>query len=161
MTSLENRLQDTEAALYAALKTLHERDGHIGLANWPAESISPALSTPQRSKAEKQHEWKRQQLQTGEDLVAWFAEKQQRIAIAHENITAPFEHPPSDQLHSVEPSTIYTTPGPRALDFSAHAHPSSTPPVDVMEQLKSCKCPTVPNGSSSPTASNTWLKNYF
>jgi hypothetical protein len=160
MTSVEKRLQNTEAALYVALNALHERDGGIGSISLPADGNTLTTSTPQRSKTEKQHEWKRLQLQTGEDLVAWFLEKQQQTTIAHDlqqDIDAPVEHIGTDQLSSLEPLEI----DPGALDFSTHALPSSTPSVDAMERLKSCRCPTVPNGSLSPTTSTTWLRNYF
>jgi hypothetical protein len=163
MTSVESRLQDTEAALYAALNALHNRGG-IGSIAFPTDCSTLTMSKPQRSKAEKQNGWKRQQLQTSEDLVAWFVQRKHQNATTHgrpQTITAPPEHPPRDDTSGAEPSTICAASGAEALDFSAHTHPSSTPSVDVMKQLRSCRCPTVPNLSLSSATSAAWLKNYF
>jgi hypothetical protein len=137
MTSLENRLQETEAALLAAVNALQGRGGVDAIDFCAADEVSKV----QRSKAEKQKEWKRLPLRTVEDLVAWSVEKQQQATIAHD--TTPPEHPRSDQNRNIVPSV------------------TSKPTADVVEHLKSCRRPTIPNASYTPPTSTAWLENYF
>jgi hypothetical protein len=137
MTSLENRLQETEVALLAAVNALQDRGGVDAIDFCAVNEVSKV----QHSKAEKQKEWKRLPLRTGEDLVAWSVEKQQQATIAHD--ATPPEYPRSDQHRNIVPSV------------------SSKPTADVVEHLKSCRRPTIPNASCTPTTSTAWLENYF
>ncbi|KAH3934583.1 hypothetical protein HBI56_024050 [Parastagonospora nodorum] len=77
MNSIEKRLQDTEAALYATLRALQDMDGLESL-SLNVESGPKTESRPRRSKAEKQKEWMQRPLQTSEDILTWFRDEQQR-----------------------------------------------------------------------------------
>jgi hypothetical protein len=123
--------------MLAAVNALQGRGGVDAIDFCAADEVSKV----QRSKAEKQKEWKRLPLRTVEDLVAWSVEKQQQATIAHD--AAPPEHPQNNQHRNVEPSV------------------TSKPTVDVVEHLKSCRRPTIPNASYTPTTSTAWLENYF
>jgi hypothetical protein len=129
MTSLENRLQETEAALSAAMNALRGR-GEIGAIEAPVEGGVG------RSKAERQKEWKRWPLGTGEEIGKWSVEKEQRNVRAH------------DEHGDGETSAAHAASDIEALH-------------DAMDQLKSCRRPTVPNVSCSPTSSVQWINNYF
>lgn len=156
MTSLETRLRDTEAALYATLRALQDQ-GDITLAPVHVDANVLETSKPQRSKAERQHEWKREPLQTREDLVAWLGAKQQQHANAH-NIR-PNAAPSRDLPMEVYPSL--ETPDFQEDELLADGQPSPTPSSAVMEQLKKCTPPKIPNFSFSGTNPVAWLDSYF
>jgi hypothetical protein len=150
MTSLENRLQETEAALLAAMNALRDRGG-IGAIEVPVDGGEKTSC----SKAEKQQRWKRWPLRSGEDLVAWCVEKEQQ------DVRARPEEPRSYQHRDGETSITHAVSDAGALDSSAHDHHFYASLGDVVEQLRSCKRPTAPNVSNSPTVSTAWLNNYF
>jgi hypothetical protein len=158
MTSLENRLQDTEAALFTTLHAL-ETQGNGDLSSLSFNSngnVNCAMSPrPSRSKLEKQNEWRQQPLQKSEDLIAWFEERRK---VTPNRLAAP----ESSRDLAREPSN--TSLMPRLNSESAHGHahlPPDAPPLDVAERLSSCSRPTVPNGFSSTAKPTAWLDCYF
>jgi hypothetical protein len=160
MTSLENRLQDTETALYATLCAL-ETQGNVG--SWPLDNTNGGcemIIKPQRSKLEKQNEWKQQPLQKNEDIIAWFEERR----AAHNRLKVPAlsQNLAEEQPSDAEPSTTFLVPSSKGEPARRHAHqPPNPPQLDIEERLRSCRQPTVPNGSSLIASSTSWLSRYF
>jgi hypothetical protein len=160
MTSLENRLRDTEAALLSALRVLQDSGGTPSV-QLHADDISKASSRAQRSKADKQNDWTRYPLQTSEDLLAWFRDASQSganadnmghdPAVGHERSSEP-------QL-AVQSSSTYPTPNPQ--DRAPSARPMYSNVGAALEKLRHCKAPTAPNVSRSAAISAAWLDNYF
>jgi hypothetical protein len=154
MTSLENRLQDTEAALFATLHAL-ETQGNGNLASLSFDSnrnVNRAMSPrPQRSKLEKQNEWKQQPLQKSEDLIAWFKE---RRTVAHNRPAVP----ESSRNLAREPSNTSLM---LSLNSESAHLPPDAPQLDVAERLSRCSRPTVPNDFSSTASPTAWLDCYF
>lgn len=74
MNSLEDRLAETETALYSALTTIDSMSQNDTGLSQLVTTLSSPLSH-ERSKIEKQDEWKRLPLRNGEQLQAWFEEK--------------------------------------------------------------------------------------
>jgi hypothetical protein len=157
MTSLENRLHDTEAALYSTLSALrgHGIDDFKGPVS--AGNMYPA-ERPQRSKAEKQAEWKQQPLRTKEDLLAWFQERQ---AGAHndQDIALPAMNPDL-QIAETELPTLNMDDGNEQRAYM-QTLTTDMSPVDVIERLKQCRRPVVPNNSASDGNDTAWLDCYF
>jgi hypothetical protein len=163
INTLEKRLQDTEAALYAALLALEDqrsiRSGDLSSLKMPREL----------SKVDRQDEWKHLPLQTSEQLSAWFQHKHQQAV------------PPEPELpHIPFPGAAISQPegsqGPEDLqiDVPVSATPGlgttcspsgsdSTLPVSsksVTEQLKGIDPPRAPN-TSTPQARSALWHNYF
>lgn len=75
MNSLEDRLAETEAALYSALKAIDAMD-HGGSHRIDQLRVADRMSKIQeRSKAERRDEWKRLPLRSGEQLQNWYEQK--------------------------------------------------------------------------------------
>jgi hypothetical protein len=160
MTSLEDRLQDTEIALYTALRALQAQGGSVSVSELLNEHI-PTASMPQCSKAEKQREWKRQPLWTSEDFVMWCEDQHQRFqTLPSTRLEAPFRGDKVEQT-SAETSAVPTTSGMQDEHLSARAHPLSMPSEAVIQQLRHCQPPTVPNGTMAATHLGAWYDNYF
>lgn len=151
MASLEERLQDTEIALDAALRSVTDQRGQ-GIVYYhldTARNLAPAF---QYSKAEKQRSWRQQPLRTSEDIVAWFEARQ----VNGHNATSPHS-PKIDQVqdgaHSA--STVedahLPTRGPSPIAY----------PSDAMTKLRSCKRPLTPNVPYNSARSTEWLDRYF
>lgn len=162
MISLENRLQDTEVALYTALRTLHDLSGTPSM-RLHADDISIASSRAQRSKADKQNDWKRQPLQTSEDLLAWYRDAHRHGAnpqYASHDTASTMERSLETQL-AAESSLTYPRPNPRGTSPSVHSQPSHFDTGAALGKLRDCRAPTAPNASRSAASSTTWLANYF
>jgi hypothetical protein len=157
MTNLENRLHDTEAALYSTLSALkcHGVEDSFSL------DTAGSLAAPerlQRSKAEKQAEWKQQPLQTKEEIMAWFRE---RDALTH-NIS-------DTALPDINPGTQTTEAELPILNMDeggyqgAHTQPLlvDMSPADAIQRLQDCRCPVVPNSSGSDDNAAAWRYCYF
>ncbi|KAF2025866.1 alpha/beta-hydrolase [Setomelanomma holmii] len=164
MASLENRLQDTEAALYDALRALQSQSRQepsplqLDLRNLVAPKV-------QLSKAEKQKEWEQYPLRTNEELSAWFAQYH------GENTTT------SEPLGNVRWSTKQTQDGVevdldmisrsavRGMSSTTTGHRDTrTQPValeDALTQLQNCRQPPAPNVLPPTITSTTWVENYF
>lgn len=111
MNSLEVRLAETEAALYAALTTI------VSLHNNDASLSRHVMSVPdpqmrERSKNDKQDEWKRLPLRSGEQIQIWFEEKSQ---LDYHRQPLPAAHTPYERhiqiAHSTEASNEAATAG--------------------------------------------------
>jgi len=157
MTSIEKRLQDTEAALYAALRTLHEMDGLRSLA-LNTDGAFKTESKPQRSKAEKQREWMQRPLQTSEDILAWFRDEQQPSTHSTRQDAKLAGEATASTIHDSKTQTTSTMPSQFENQPSAS---SQVGPGAGMERLKACKPPSVPNASLSAGQPTSWLENYF
>jgi hypothetical protein len=161
MTSLETRLQATEAALYATLLALHDQGGMTSV---PVhiQTGESSNAKPLRSKAEKQHEWKQLPLRTSEDLAAWFQE-QQCHAIRHDTQrdSAPAGNTSLEEHPVLETPTTHSASNLCRNQLSALDRPVSKPSDDVMERLKSCRPPKAPNAWFSVVESTAWMNNYF
>ena len=156
MTSLERRLTDTEMALSAALLALQD---HAGLA--PLEqhlnrniTLSPRR---ERSKAEKQDEWKRFPLRNSDQLTVWLQAQSQSDAM---HVVEGSNRPQSVKRSRSRADGNAAIP---PISFAGERQPlvmtefacDSRPPVQ--EQLKQCNAPKVPNSPQSPW----WYDNYF
>ncbi|KAH7396898.1 hypothetical protein DE146DRAFT_756586 [Phaeosphaeria sp. MPI-PUGE-AT-0046c] len=151
MASLENRLQETEIALHTALRAVNDQ---IGLATMSshleaARSFAPVF---QHSKAEKQKSWRRQPLQTSEDVVAWFEE---RHIDAH-NAASLQKHVMDQARHKA-----HTTSTIEYDHLPARGPSPFAPPSDAMAKLSACKRPLAPNVPYSSASSTGWLDRYF
>jgi hypothetical protein len=164
MTSLEIRLQDTEAALYATLLTLREQGG-IAPAPVDLNTQTATLpsSKPTRSKAEKQHGWKNLPLRTSEDLTAWFVEEQQHHTTSH-STRREFVPPRSTLIEDHQVAEAPTTASGSNLcrdQLSALDRAVSAPSDDVIERLRRCRPPNVPNTWFPAARSTAWSYDYF
>jgi hypothetical protein len=161
MTSLETRLHDTEAALYATLRALHHQRS---ITSGPIDVETVALPGRRfpRSKADKQHEWKQRPLRTSENIAAWFADEQCNTS-SDQNTCNPVSLTiTSADVHSIaETSTIPAESGPGAKKPSALARPIPSPPNNVIERLKSCRSPNVPNTWHRERGTAAWTDVYF
>jgi len=161
MTSLETRLRNTETALYALLCTLQAQGGTVSIPPLLDAEV-PTSRRPQRSKAEKQSDWKRLPLRTSEDLGAWFDEQHRRfrsssdirqdVAPSRDRKFVPFS---ADTSLNVSASKVQDGGIP------AHAQQRLVPSDAVMVQLRNCRPPTVPNGTATAATPATWADNYF
>lgn len=161
MTSLEDRLQETEKALYATLRALQAHSGGLSVPELLDGHI-PTVPMPQRSKAEKQSEWKRQPLRTTDDFVAWTDEQHLRFG-APSNAkydAARLEKHVDERYHAETPATLSTIAF-HDEHLPARTHPLSTPSEAVIEQLRLCRPPTVPNDPMVTTYSGAWYDTYF
>jgi hypothetical protein len=162
MTSLENRLRDTEAALYSALRALQDMGGTPAV-QLHAEDISKASSSSQRSKADKQNDWTRLPLHSSDDLLAWFRDASQsdaNVRDAGRNPTVASERPLETQL-ATESSITRSIPNSHEGTPSIHTRPIHSIVGAALEKLRDCKAPTAPNISRSAATSTVWLENYF
>ena len=163
INNLEKRLRETESALYATMLALNEQDdikaSNIGLLRAPRE----------RSKTERQDDWKRLPLQTPEQLAVWFQEKQQQAAPPEPELPhVPFPGVPV--LRPVDSSMredprmalpLPHTPGTDNTQSPAYTEsPMSTLSKSVTEQLRGLDAPQAPNTSTTPFKSTSW-HNYF
>jgi hypothetical protein len=156
MTSLEARLQDTEAALFAALSTLQEIDS-VHSVSLKTDGSSMQCSKPQRSKVEKQKDWKRRPLQTREDIITWFHDEQQQRGRARD-LTR--DAAPTSAVPSETRSCTTTQPMPSLYEDQPAVRSQSASGAGV-ERLRSCRPPRAPNVSSPAGHSAAWLNNYF
>jgi hypothetical protein len=153
MIRLESRLRDTENALYASLRTLWKESNQSS----PSLHLMVAdLMVPrsQPSKAEKQREWEQSPLRTGEDIVAWFEQREKHCG-------------GSDSKHAVSTDKgrsndeVVSAPGIDDMLSTTPIHCDVGPHEDVIEQLRNCRQPAAPNVSPSVPSSHIWCDNYF
>lgn len=132
INSLEARLAETEAALFSALATIHSVNNDTAGMNQLPANVSGPVSGPvvrERSKIEKQDEWKRLPLRSGEQLHAWFDEKSKSKSdhpIQHMR-SSPNGHPASTQsgelANAEADDTVQADREPPATDTAAtHPH---------------------------------------
>lgn len=158
MTSIEKRLQQTEAALYASLRALQEMDGLQSL-SLNAEGASKTESRPQRSKAEKQKEWMQRPLRTSQDVLTWFRDEQEQPSTHSTRQDARLTgEATAGTIYDSKTQTTSTMPSQREDQPSAC---SQADPGAGMERLKACKPPSVPNASLFAGQPTSWLENYF
>lgn len=151
MAGLEDRLQETEIALHAALRAIHDQTGvaimstHLDI----ARKSAPAF---QYTKSEKQKSWRRQPLLTSEDLSAWLQERQVDVhhAASHR-----------DYVGGQARHTTHTTSTIEHDQLPARDMSPSAPPSDAMAKLSTCKRPLAPNALHSTASSTEWLDRYF
>jgi hypothetical protein len=160
MTSLETRLQDTENALYAALLALH---AHSHDAPGPA-LLEPEILTSSalpRSKAERQNEWKHRPLRTSQDLLEWFDQQNPQFesSTSTQRYKAKARDVPTTQVHAEAPIPLSTPRLQEERSQPAAARSQIIPKV-LMEQLRRCQPPVVPNTMVACHAA-TWCDNYF
>jgi hypothetical protein len=161
MTNLETRLHDTEAALYATLRALHHQRS-VTCDPIDIEIVALPGERSPRSKADKQHEWKQRPLRTSENIAAWFADEQYDTSPDKNKCNPVSLMTTSADVHSIaESSTIRAASGPRAEEPSALARPIPSPPNNVIERLKSCKSPNVPNSWHQESGTAGWTDVYF
>ncbi|KAJ4346971.1 uncharacterized protein N0V89_010904 [Didymosphaeria variabile] len=121
----KDRLAETEAALFSALTTIGLIDNNgAGLAQLLVNVSAPSLRG--RSKVEKQDEWKRLPLRSGQQLLIWLEEKSQTDYHAQHPVPSPpNEHPQStqsDEFASNEPTeAVETSAEPSSIDNAATA----------------------------------------
>jgi hypothetical protein len=163
ITSLENRLRDTEAALYSALRALQDLSGDTPSIQLHADDMSKAFSRAQCSKADKQNDWTRHPLQTSEDLLAWFRDASQsdgNVRDAGRDPTVTSERSSGIQM-AIESPITYLIPHPQERTPSIRPQPIHTNGGASLEKLRDCQAPTAPNVSGSAATSTVWLDNYF
>jgi hypothetical protein len=161
MTSLETRLVDTEAALYATLCALHDQRGITSESIDIETAVLPNRKYT-RSKADKQHEWKQRPLRTSENIATWFVDEQRHTSSNNNTcIPVPPTFKSADALSIAETLTLPAEAGPRAEEPSVPSRPISSPPNNVIKRLRSCKSPNVPNTWRQESGNMAWTNNYF
>lgn len=158
MTSLENRLQETEIALYTALRALHTQVGDASAVLATSDSWT---STHRRSKAEKLNEWKQSPLRTSQDLLVWF-DQQHHSFESSTSVRQGEMHPKGAvdaRMHTATAAQL------NAAEVSEEQHSlarAQSPRYSgaLIEQLRSCRPPTVPN-TTMATHAAMWHENYF
>lgn len=161
--TLEKRLQDTEAALYATLLALEDQR------NVTSGDLS-SLKTPRElSKADRQDEWKHLPVLTVEQLTAWFQHKhQQAVPPEPELPHIPFPGSAILQAEGLQIPEDIQMDGPASVtpglnNTCSPTGSDSTLPVSsksVIEQLKGIDPPRAPNTSTSQASAAVW-HNYF
>lgn len=153
-----------EAALYTAL-VAHQDLGSVTSLPDPINSAILKMPRPQRSKAERQNEWRQLPLATRQDLLAWLKEKHQATDTSSDSHPrkqqVPFVDSTNAESVQAESSSRYTISDLNDDDLSAQVHVMSPPARPAMEQLKSCTPPIVPNWAALPFNSIAWYERYF
>ncbi|KAK7187261.1 hypothetical protein DPSP01_013021 [Paraphaeosphaeria sporulosa] len=148
INSLEDRLAETEAALYSALATINSvHNGTAGLHRLLTDASGPVAR--ERSKIEKQDEWKRLPLRSGEQLRVWFEEKSQSDHQLQHMRSSTNGHPPSIQSEELARS-----------DAADVVHASLEPAHTAAEKAATSHTPTsahLPTHFHDPAQ---W-RNYF
>jgi hypothetical protein len=155
-------LQETEAALYAALLAIEDQR------SIRFSDLSSLKASRELSKGERQDEWKHLPLLTNEQLATWFQHKHQQAVPSEPELPhipfpgAAISQPENTQAaeDSQRDLSASTTPG---LNTYSPTRSDSTSPVSrmsVTEQLKGIEPPHAPNTSTSPATSALW-RNYF
>lgn len=156
MNSLEKRLQETETALHSALIVLEEQD-NLGSVSLKPQTFPSNRTAKVRSKAEKQEEWKQHPLQSAADLKVWLQDRQQYDMPT----TTPLQLGESlvSQYNSSESTAPFPPPD---LGQAKPARQSQPDPTfdNVLEKLKNCQAPIIPNMTGGPSSS-AWQENYF
>jgi hypothetical protein len=125
INSLEDRLAETEAALYSALTAIDSMaNDAAGLRRALVHVSGPV--TRERSKLEKLDEWKRLPLRSGEQLHAWFEDKARSDCRLPHMSSSLDGHPPSTQ--GGESASNGAAEAPRELAFPGNAPTRHTPP---------------------------------
>jgi hypothetical protein len=127
INSLEDRLAETEAALYSALTAIDSMSNDpAGLRRALVHVSGPVAR--ERSKIEKQNEWKRLPLRSGEQLHAWLEDKSSDCHVPH--ISSSLDgHPPSTQGEAFagNDATADAVEAPGDLASTDNATTSHTP----------------------------------
>ena len=151
INSLEDRLVETEAALCSALAAIDAMHP-AGIAQLP---VTDHLATlPQRSKVDKQHEWRRLPLRSGDQLQRWYEQKRPSTP-SREHRVSPL-HSPRDQAENTQ--ALQTCP-----DVPQHSQHASAlgSPVSSMLNHKSAFGTEARNAASLHTSAVTQWRNYF
>lgn len=163
INNLEKRLRDTESALYATMLALDECDS-IKASNFGLLKVPRELS-----KTERQDDWKRLPLQTPEQLVTWFQERQKQAVPPEPELPhIPFPGTqtllPDERRVGEDPRMalpLLHTPGPDASHSPSYPESSSSNlSRSVTDQLRGIDPPKAPNTSALPFKSTSW-HNYF
>lgn len=167
ITSLEQRLQETETALSASLGSLQESK-EFGLLERNMAKASSATQQA-RSKAEKQDEWKRLPLQNSRHLAAWLQEKYHCDEISQsEQSKSQLPRPDigpqnARKRRRLREETATASVIPKVDQRRGHEQTDRTLASDrhSLERLRNCDPPMVPNISIISSYSTKWYDNYF
>ncbi|KAF2445763.1 hypothetical protein P171DRAFT_272923 [Karstenula rhodostoma CBS 690.94] len=125
MNSLEDRLAETEAALYSALATIRPINNDTVALHQLLTNVTDPVAR-ERSKIEKQDEWKRLPLRSGEQLDAWFEEKSRPDYHLQHTRSSLNGHSPITQTEELACSeaadTVPASREPPAADNAATSH---------------------------------------
>lgn len=117
-----------------------------------ATAKSPQQHQP---KAEKLEEWKRLPLDNHVQLTEWHQTRDRRIVtseVSYADCASPVFDP------ALQPSSETETTINRGRQMRGK---SSTSTTSVLEQLRCCDAPTVPNAPKNLSDSGRWRENYF
>ncbi|KAH7125227.1 hypothetical protein B0J11DRAFT_300063 [Dendryphion nanum] len=158
ITSLEKRLQETEAALFSVLATVNNDRDAGPRELWKPELVN-AMVAHSTSKAGRQEEWRRLPLRSTDQIDNWFKEKRQ-LAESVEPLSAQKKRAASIEPVIFTPSVLGTDHLER--DSPAVSEPSpSVVPASVLDQLRNSTPPSAPNAVHLPLAASTQWRNYF
>ena len=146
ITSLERRLVETEAALYAVLAATDTTSNSSAFDQLGLQTDSTTSKLQDRSKLERQEEWKRLPLHSGKQLVEWFLEKKVQEEYALSSITR-------HQVSGTEESES------RQNSATKHIGTALQPSLASAE-IRSSHNPTDSDLSARPEVCAQW-RNYF
>ncbi|KAF2108172.1 hypothetical protein BDV96DRAFT_672276 [Lophiotrema nucula] len=155
ITSLEQRLLETEAALFAALAAVQRQDDdEPNSVDWPNPIMRTAWSG--RTKIDRQEEWRQFPLESAQQLAAWYQAKRQHS----EAVQAPDAELASRGDASFE-SESARNHDPQYIEPSIEIDLSHQP-QDVTTTLET---PPIPVHESSDVLAKTYSsaqwRNYF